>query len=49
MAAPSDDPLIPEGVALVSRDTTVGAHQARRDIKQQEVFYRTLVDSLPLP
>lgn len=38
---------IPEGVALVSRDTTA-AHQALQDIKQQEVFYRTLVDSLPI-
>lgn len=38
---------IPEGVALVSRDTTA-SHEALQAIKQQELFYRTLVDTLPI-
>ena len=38
---------IPEGMALVSRDTSE-AHHAMDALKEQESFYRTLVDSLPV-
>lgn len=38
---------IPEGIALVSRDTAE-AHRALDALREQESFYRTLVDSLPI-
>lgn len=38
---------IPEGIALVSRDTSE-AHLALDALREQESFYRTLVDSLPI-
>ncbi|MGE5452320.1 MAG: diguanylate cyclase domain-containing protein [Acidobacteriota bacterium] len=38
---------IPEGIALVSRDTSE-THHAMEALKEQESFYRTLVDSLPV-
>lgn len=38
---------IPEGIALVSRDTSE-AHHAIDALKEQESFYRTLVESLPV-
>lgn len=38
---------LPEGIALVSRDTSE-AHLALDALREQESFYRTLVDSLPI-
>lgn len=38
---------IPEGIALVSRDTSE-SHLALGALREQESFYRTLVDSLPI-
>lgn len=38
---------LPDGVAVVSRDTTTMRH-AMQALHEQEVFYRTLVDSLPM-
>lgn len=38
---------LPDGVAIVSRDTTAMRHSLQAQ-HEQEVFYRTLVDSLPM-
>lgn len=38
---------LPDGVAIVSRDTTA-TRQSLQALHEQEVFYRTLVDSLPM-
>lgn len=39
---------LPTGVVLISRDTTE-IHESIKALHEQERFYRTLVDSLPMP
>jgi len=38
---------LPSGMALISRDTTE-AHESMQAVREQETFYRSAVDSLPM-